>query len=147
MVINLANVIVYKNCYYRIMNDFDFYNVINKPVYAPDRNVFKTVWTVLYILMFVSFIIFYFKPLSIVKILATPLFCLQLLLNLSWSPVFFRYKKIGMAFGICVLLLITVILMTLLFFRMSFLLGILQIPYIVWLIIAVRLNYDIMKMN
>ncbi len=129
------------------MNDFDFYNVINKPVYAPDRKVFGRVWSVLYILMFLSFIIFYFQPLSLSKILATPLFCLQFLLNLSWTPVFFKYKKIGMAFAICGLLLITVILMTLLFFRMSFLLGILQIPYILWLILATRLNYDIMRMN
>ena len=129
------------------MNDFDFYNVINKPVYAPDRKVFGRVWSVLYILMFLLFIIFYFQPLSLSKILATPLFCLQFLLNLSWTPVFFKYKKIGMAFAICGLLLITVILMTLLFFRMSFLLGILQIPYILWLILATRLNYDIMRMN
>ena len=129
------------------MNDFDFYNVINKPVYAPNRKVFGRVWSVLYILMFLSFIIFYFQPLSLSKILATPLFCLQFLLNLSWTPVFFKYKKIGMAFAICGLLLITVILMTLLFFRMSFLLGILQIPDILWLILATRLNYDIMRMN
>lgn len=129
------------------MNDFDFYNVINKPVYAPKRNVFGRVWSVLYILMFLSFMIFYFQPLSLSKILATPLFCLQFLLNLSWTPVFFKYKKIGIAFAICVLLLITVILMTLLFFRMSFMLGVLQVPYILWLILAARLNYDIMRLN
>lgn len=129
------------------MNDFDFYNVINKPDYAPDRKVFGKVWTFLYVLMFISFVIFYYQPLSFTKIFATPLFCLQLLLNLSWTPVFFKYKKIRAAFVICVLLLITVILMTLLFFRMSFLLGILQIPYIIWLFIAARLNFDIMKMN
>lgn len=129
------------------MNNFDFYNLINKPSYAPDRKVFKPVWSFLYGLMFLSFLIFYFQPLSLSKILATPLFCLQLLLNLSWMPVFFRYRKIGIAFAICVLLLVTVVLMTLLFFRMSFLLGILQIPYILWLIYALRLNYDIMRLN
>lgn len=129
------------------MNDFDFYNIINKPPYAPDRSVFKNVWGILYVLMAISFIIFYFKPLTIAKIFATPLFCLQLLLNLSWTPVFFKYRKIGFAFAICVLLLITVILMTLLFFRMSFLLGLLQIPYILWLIFALRLNFDVMRLN
>lgn len=129
------------------MNDFDFYNIINKPYYAPDRKIFKPVWSFLYGLIFLSFLIFYFQPLSLSKILATPLFCLQFLLNLSWTPVFFKYKKIGMAFGISVLLLVTVILMTLLFFRMSFLLGILQIPYILWLAFALRLNYDVMKLN
>lgn len=129
------------------MNDFEFYNVINKPSYAPDRSIFKPVWTFLYVLMFISLVIFYFEPLSISKILAIPLFCLQLLLNLSWTPVFFKLKKIGVAFGISVMLLISVILMTLLFFRISFLLGILQIPYILWLILATRLNFDIMRLN
>lgn len=129
------------------MNDFEFYNVINKPSYAPDRSIFKPVWIFLYVLMFISLVIFYFEPLSISKILAIPLFCLQLLLNLSWTPVFFKLKKIGVAFGISVMLLISVILMTLLFFRISFLLGILQIPYILWLILATRLNFDIMRLN
>lgn len=129
------------------MNDFDFYDVINKPSYAPDRTVFKPVWTVLYGLMFLSFIIFYFQPLSISKIIATPLFCLQFLLNLSWTPVFFKYKKIGAALVISIILLITVVLMAMQFFRISFLLGILQIPYILWLIFALRLNYDIFHLN
>lgn len=125
----------------------DFYDIINKPEYAPDRNVFKRVWTFLYVLMFISFIIFYFQPLSLTKVFATPIFCLQFLLNLSWMPVFFKFKKIGIAFAICVLLLISVILMTLLFFKMSFILGILQIPYIIWLFAATKLNFDIMRMN
>ncbi len=129
------------------MTNFEFYNLINKPSYAPNRNIFAPVWGVLYILMFVSLVIFYYQPLSFSKILATPLFCLQFLLNLSWTPVFFKYRKIGAALAITIILLITVILMTLLFFKMSFLLGILQIPYILWLIFALRLNYDIMRLN
>lgn len=129
------------------MSDFEFYDLINKPSYAPERNVFKVVWSFLYLLMFISFLIFYFKPLSISKILATPLFCIQFILNIIWPFVFFRFKKIGFSFAICVLLFLTVILMTLLFFQMSFLLGFLQLPYLIWLILALRLNYDIMRLN
>lgn len=129
------------------MNNFDFYNALNKPKYAPDKKVYSKVWIFLYFLMFISFLIFYLQPLSITKILATPLFCLQFLLNLSWVPVFFKLRKIKMAFAICILLLITVILMTFLFFKMSFILGVLQIPYLMWLLLAVKLNYDIVKLN
>ena len=129
------------------MNDYDFYNVINKPGYAPDRKVFRPVWSLIYLLMFISLVIFYFAPLSLEKIFATPLFCLQFILNLSWTSVFFKYRKLGVAFAICALLLVTVIIMTLLFFRMSIILGILQIPYILWLLFATRLNFDIMRMN
>ena len=129
------------------MNDYDFYNVINKPDYAPDRKVFRPIWSLIYLLMFISLVIFYFAPLSLEKIFATPLFCLQFILNLSWTLVFFKYRKLGVAFAICALLLVTVIIMTLLFFRMSIILGILQIPYILLLLFATRLNFDIMRMN
>ena len=129
------------------MNNFEFYNLINKPDYAPDRSVFKKVWTTLYILMAISFFLLYIQPLSIAKLGAVPLFYLQLLLNLLWVPVFFRWKKIKLAFVICIVLLMTVILMTMLFFRMSFILGLLQIPYIIWLFIASRLNFDIIRLN
>lgn len=129
------------------MNDFNFYKVINKPDYAPQQRVFKPVWMTLYSLLFVSFLILYFQPMSFAKILAAPLFGLQFLLNLIWTPVFFKFKKIKLAFVISVLLLITVIIMTLLFFKISFLLGLLQIPYILWLILATRLNFDIIRMN
>lgn len=129
------------------MNDFNFYDTINKPAYAPARTVFKPVWSALYILMFISFGIFYFTPLSLTKIIAVPLFCLQFILNLCWTPVFFKYRKIGVALGISMLLLVTVILMTILFFRISVLLGILQIPYILWLILATKLNWDVVRLN
>ena len=129
------------------MNNFDFYNTINKPLYAPDRKIFGPVWSGLYLLMLVSFVVFYFAPISISKIVAIPLFAFQFILNLLWTPVFFRLKKIGLAFVICIARLITVILMTFLFFRISMLLGILQIPYILWLIFAVKLNWDIVRLN
>lgn len=129
------------------MNNFDFYNMLDKPSYAPDKKVFGRVWALLYFLLFISFLNLYFQPLSILKIFGILLFSLQFLLNLSWVPVFFKLKKIKLAFIICLVLLITVILMTILFFRLSVILGILQIPYIIWLVIATKLNYDIMNMN
>ena len=129
------------------MNDFDFYDIINKPAYAPSRKLFRPIWSSLYILMFISFGIFYFAPLSLTKIAALPLFCLQFILNLCWTPVFFRYRKIGVAFAICVVLLVSVILMTILFFKISTLLGILQIPYILWLTLATKLNWDVVRLN
>ena len=84
---------------------------------------------------------------SFAKFFAIPLFFLQLIFNLLWTPLFFKYKKIGWALIDCFLLLITVIGMTGLFFDISVLLGMLQIPYVVWLFIAFRLNFDIYQLN
>ena len=84
---------------------------------------------------------------SFAKFFVIPLFFLQLILNLLWTPLFFKYKKIGWALIDCFLLLITVIGMTGLFFDISVLLGMLQIPYVVWLFVAFRLNFDIYQLN
>lgn len=127
--------------------DFNFYNVITKPSYAPDRRIFVPVWTFLYIVMAISFIIFYFQPMSFAKFLAIPLFFLQLILNFLWTPIFFKYKKLGLAVVDCFALLIVVLLMTFLFFKISFWLGVLQIPYILWLLVACKLSYDIYILN
>lgn len=127
--------------------DFDFYDEIQKPLYAPDRKIFRPVWTFLYVLMGVSFVIFYFQPMSLAKFFGIPLFFLQLILNLLWTPLFFKYKKIGLALVDLFFLLVTVIVMTGVFFGISFILGVLQIPYIIWLFIAFRLNFDIFQLN
>ena len=127
--------------------DFDFYDEIQKPLYAPDRKIFRPVWTFLYVLMGVSFVIFYFQPMSLAKFFGIPLFFLQLILNLLWTPLFFKYKKIGLALVDLFFLLVTVIVMTVVFFGISFILGVLQIPYIIWLFIAFRLNFDIFQLN
>lgn len=84
---------------------------------------------------------------SFAKFFAIPLFFLQLIFNLLWTPLFFKYKKIGWALIDCFLLLIAVIGMTGLFFDISVLLGMLQIPYVVWLFVAFRLNFDIYQLN
>ena len=127
--------------------NYNYYDTLNKPIYAPDKSVFRKAWTFLYIVMAISFVIMYFLPLTFSKFLAIPTFFFQLMLNILWPFIFFKFKKIGIAFVVCLLLLATVLIMTKLFFQMSFLLGILQIPYILWLIFATRLNFDFMRLN
>lgn len=127
--------------------DYNYYETINKPSYAPHKKIFPVVWTFLYILMGVSYIILYFSPATFGKFFALPTFYLQLILNILWPFIFFKFKKIAPAFVISILLFLMVLLMTKLFFGISITLGILQIPYLVWLAFAVKLNFDIMRLN
>ena len=127
--------------------DYNYYETINKPSYAPHKKIFPVVWTFLYILMGVSYIILYFSPATFGKFFALPTFYLQLILNILWPFIFFKFKKIAPAFVISILLFLMVLLMTKLFFGISITLGILQIPYLVWLTFAVKLNFDIMRLN
>lgn len=127
--------------------DYNFYEVINKPSYAPSRKIFPRVWTFLYIIMGISYIILYFSPMTFNRFFALPVFYLQLLLNLLWPVLFFNFKKIAPAFVVSILLFFTVLLMTKLFFNITIILGILQVPYLLWIMFAVKLNFDIIRLN
>ena len=97
--------------------------------------VFPIVWTILYILMGVSSYIIYEETNEIPKIYIT-----QLIFNLLWSFVFFKFKLFTLAFIWILLLILLVIIMIRDFISKNKTAGYLQIPYLIWLIIAAILN-------
>ncbi len=127
--------------------DDDFIEKITKPAIQPPKWVFKYVWSVLFLLMLVSFFIIVLKPQTLTKYLALVIFFLQLAVNLYWTRVFFKEHNIKKAFITAVILTILVAVMLVLFFRLSFLGGFLQIPYFLWLIFACVLNKLLLDMN
>ena len=127
--------------------DDDFIEKITKPAIQPPKWVFKYVWSVLFLLMLVSFFIIVLKPQTLTKYLALVIFFLQLAVNLYWTRVFFKEHNIKKAFITAVILTILVAVMLVLFFRLSFLGGFLHIPYFLWLIFACVLNKLLLDMN
>ncbi|CAB4062912.1 TSPO [Lepeophtheirus salmonis] len=75
------------------------------------------------------------------------LYTLQLLLNWSWSPVFFGYQEIAIAFYIIISLCIAIGITMISFFRLSIFAGLLLVPYLVWTSFATYLNYSLMVLN
>lgn len=126
---------------------YDYYELLNKPDFFPPAPVFGIVWPILYLLMAVSFVLVALSPNSDNKVYAILLFIIQLIINLSWTKIFFIDKNLDAAFAVCLLLTVSVIIMTVLFFRQSFWAGILQIPYCLWLIFACFLSYNIKVLN
>lgn len=97
--------------------------------------LFPIVWTILYILMGISSYIIYEETFEIPKI-----YIIQLIFNLLWSFVFFTFKLYTVAFIWILLLILLVILMIKDFLSKNKLAGYLQIPYLIWLVIAAILN-------
>ncbi|MBQ2872422.1 MAG: tryptophan-rich sensory protein [Bacilli bacterium] len=97
--------------------------------------VFPIVWTILYILMGVSSYLVYEETKEIPKI-----YIIQLIFNLLWSFVFFKFKLFTLAFIWILFLILLVILMIRDFLSKNKLAGYLQIPYLIWLFIAAILN-------
>ncbi len=128
------------------MYDSNFYNELKKPPFLPKSNVFKTVWAVLYILMFISFILVIISG-EDEKILGIAAFFVQLFFNILWPLVFFKYKNIKLALLVSILLMISVEVMVMIFFDISKWAGIIQIPYFLWTIYAIYLNGGIYFLN
>lgn len=128
------------------MYDSNFYNELKKPPFLPEGKVFKTVWAVLYFLMFVSFVLVIISG-EDEKILGIAAFFVQLFFNILWPLVFFKYKNIKLALLVSILLMISAEVMVLIFFDISKWAGIIQIPYFLWTVFAIYLNCGIYFLN
>lgn len=121
------------------------YNSLQKPFLAPPSIVFPIVWTILYILMGISYGILKSKSLTDKKI--DLIYYIQLAVNAAWSIIFFLLKWRLFAFIWILLLDILVILMIIKFYKKDKTAGLLQIPYILWILFASYLNLAIYILN
>ena len=108
------------------------------PKFYPPKILFPIVWTLLYILMAVSIYLATKNNDEPYKI-----YFLQLIFNGLWPVLFFGLKLRLLSFVWLIILLILVIKMILTFYRKNKTSGYLQIPYIIWLLIAAYLNLAI----
>lgn len=97
--------------------------------------IFPVVWTILYTLMGISSYLIYERTKEISKIYIS-----QLIVNLIWPFIFFKFKLFTLAFIWILLLILLVIIMIKEFLSKNKLAGYLQIPYLIWLFIAAILN-------
>lgn len=122
----------------------DYDNLI-QPKFAPPSFLFPIVWTILFILMGISFGILEVNNKTTPKIKVT--YYSQLFVNALWSIFFFIFKwRLFAAFWI-LLLLILIIKMIIDFYKENKASGLLQIPYLLWTIFATYLNWSIYFLN
>ena len=97
-----------------ISNSID-YNTLQKPFLAPPSIAFPIVWTILYILMGISYGIL--DSNSLVDSKTNIIYYLQLFVNALWSIIFFTLKWRLFAFIWILLLCILVIIMIYNFYK------------------------------
>ena len=79
--------------------------------------------------------------------LALQLWFAQLLLNFSWSPVFFRLHKMGSGLAINLSLLATIVAFIAVQIRENRPAAGLFVPYAAWVAFASALNYSLVELN
>ena len=121
------------------------YNSLQKPFLAPPSIVFPIVWTILYILMGISYGILESKSQadSSIKLI----YYSQLFVNALWSVLFFYLKWRFFAFLWLVFLIALILIMIKTFYNKNKVSGLIQIPYLLWTLFADYLNLSIYLLN
>jgi benzodiazapine receptor len=124
-----------------------FYASLQRPGWAPPSWLFGPVWTLLYVAMAVSAWLVWKRGGWRGAGLALGLFCAQLPLNALWSWLFFAWRRGAAALADIVLLWIVVLVVTVMFYRVSKPAAGLLVPYLLWVTFAGALNYAIWQRN
>lgn len=125
-----------------------WYVPLNKPFFAPPNWIFGPVWTILYLLMGVSFYLIWKQGLEKKKIAAaSKYFLLQLALNSIWSPIFFGLKSPLFALVVILMMWLSIVLTMKKFYTISKQAFYLLLPYLLWVSFATLLNAAIVILN
>jgi len=125
----------------------EWYNSLQKSALNPPGWVFAPVWTVLYATLGIAHYRYCVAETATDKSAGNLVYALQLLLNGTWSLVFFSQRAPRLAFLNIVLLAIAIVVTMVKFRRVSKSAAWLLLPYLVWVGFASYLNFEICRLN
>src|SRR4030042_104230 len=125
-----------------------WYATLEKPVFNPPNWLVSPVWTLLYILMGIAAFLVWRKGWENRQVkIALIAFLVQLVLNASWSVVFFGFQSPLYGLIVISVLWVAILYTALKFYRLSLAAGVLMLPYLLWVTFAAVLNESIWLLN
>ena len=132
-----------------------WYAELPKPTWKPPSWLIGPVWTVLYLTMGVAAWLVWRRgavpgastALKSQVRAALVVYGVQLVLNASWSPMFFGLKRVDFALVIIVMMLLAIAETIRRFYRLDRLAALLLAPYLGWVAFATVLNASIWLLN
>ena len=130
------------------MNSFDWYAQLIKPFWSPPAWLFGPVWSVLYILIAVSFgkVFLMAGQKQVVFMVALP-FILNLFFNFIFTPLQFGLRNNLLASMDIFFILVTLVWGMAAIYPLVRWIAFLQIPYLVWVSFATVLQFVITFLN
>jgi translocator protein len=126
----------------------DWYDQLRKPVWMPPGWIFGVVWALLYAVMGVALSLVLARGWSAGGVRrAAAIFGIQLVVNFSWSAIFFRFHSPSGAMVVIVALWLMIGWTVAAFWSVRDVAGALLLPYWVWVTLAVALSTAIWRMN
>lgn len=127
-----------------ISGNIDYESLI-KPPLAPPKILFPIIWSIIYLLMGISYFILKRRESNLY--LESKVYYIQLFVNALWSIIFFLLKWRFVSVLWIILLDILVIYMIYIFYKKVKLSGYLNILYLVWILFATYLTVGIYILN
>lgn len=124
-----------------------WYKTLNRSPLTPPNYVFPIAWTILYGLIGATGWTIWKAPSFPERRLIKYLYIMQLLLNWSWTPLFFTLHLTGTSL-ICILVM-DVVVASIVYLGYTKLrwASLLMIPYLLWILFATHLNFYIWQYN
>jgi tryptophan-rich sensory protein len=122
----------------------DWYAGLIKPSFNPPNWIFGPVWSLLYVAIAVAGWRSWQRDRagSAMKV-----WLVQMLANFAWSPVFFAAQRVDLAFGVILIVLVSILAFIAVTWRQDRLSALLFVPYALWVGFASTLNGAILLLN
>lgn len=124
----------------------DWYSSLSKPTWNPPSWIFGPVWSLLYLMMAVAAWLVWESGHQLRR-LAITWWGFQLLLNATWSWLFFGLHRPGWAFAEMLILFVAIAVTFDCFRKVHATAAKLLIPYMAWVSFALVLNFTIWQLN
>ncbi|MDC3175005.1 tryptophan-rich sensory protein [Candidatus Pelagibacter sp.] len=122
-----------------------WYSLLNKPSFNPPDWIFGPVWTTLYLMMAIAIWFFWHTKNRDKNTLY--IYIIHLILNTTWSIVFFVFHNMVLALLVLIFLIGMIINLILRFKRVNIISSYLMIPYLLWCSFALVLNINLIIIN
>ncbi|MBM4210981.1 MAG: tryptophan-rich sensory protein [Gammaproteobacteria bacterium] len=120
-----------------------WYSTLHRSPVTPPNYIFPIAWTILYgIIGACGWLIWRHQAFSKLSVIKT-LYMTQLILNWSWTPLFFHYHLTGLSLVVLVAMDILVCALIWLAYKKMRAVSLLMIPYLSWILFATYLNFYI----
>jgi len=122
-----------------------WYSELIKSNYNPPDWIFAPVWTTLYLMMTLAIWFFWHSKNRDMNTIY--IYFIHIVFNTTWSIVFFGLHQILFALIVLLALIFLIIILIIRFKRVNLVSYYLMIPYLLWTLYALFLNFNLLILN
>ena len=122
-----------------------WYSELIKSNYNPPYWIFAPVWTALYLMMTLAIWFFWHSKNRDMNTIY--IYFIHIVFNTTWSIVFFGLHQILFALIVLLILIFLIVILIIRFKRVNLVSYYLMIPYLLWTLYALFLNFNLLILN